>query len=50
MTGSDNKPNKNCCENGKLDETKIEGTSRKIMSQHRSEVVTQKEDILGSNR
>ena len=49
-TRSDNKPNKSCCDNRKLAETKIEGTSREIMSRHRFEVVTQKEDIVGRNR
>ena len=50
MTISDNKPNKSCCDSRKLVETKIEGTSREIMSRHRFVVATQKEDIVGRNR
>ena len=50
MTRSDNKPNKSCYDNGKLAETKTEGTSRKIMPRHRFEVATRKEDIVGRNR
>ena len=49
MTRTNNKPIKSCCDNGKLVETKTEGTSRNIMSQHRFEVATQKEDIVSRN-
>ena len=50
MTRSDGKPNKSCCDIRELAETKTGGTSRKIMSQHRFEVVTRKEDTVGRNR
>ena len=49
-TRGDGKQNKSCCDRRALAETKIGGTSKKIMSRHRFEVVTQKEDIVGYNR
>ena len=49
-TRGDGKPNKRCCDRRALVETKIEGTSKKLMSRHRFEVATQKEDIVGRNR
>ena len=49
MTRSDHKPNKSCCDGRKLAETKIEGTSREIMSRHHFEVATKKEDNDGRN-
>ena len=50
MNRSDNKPNKSCRDSRKLDETKIEGTSREIMPRHHFEVAQQKEEIVGRNR
>ena len=50
MTISNGKPNKSCCDRRELAETKIGGTSRKIMSLHRFKVATRKEDIVGRNR
>ena len=50
MTRGDGKPNKSCCDKIALVETKTGGTSKKIMSQHRFEVMTRKEDIVGRNR
>ena len=49
-TRGDGKPNKSCCNKRALAETKTGGTSKKIMSRHRFEVVTRKEDIVGRNR
>ena len=49
-TRGDGKPNKSCCDRRALVETKKGGTSKKIMPQHRFEVVTRKEDIIGRNR
>ena len=50
MTRGDGKPNKNCCDRRALAETKIGGTSKKIMSRHHFEVATRKKDIVGRNR
>ena len=50
MTRSDGKPNKSCCDRRALAETKTVGTSKKILSRHRFEVSTLKEDIVGRNR
>ena len=41
---------KSCCDRRELAKTKTGGTSRKIMSGHRFEVATRKEDIVGLNR
>ena len=49
-TRGDGKPNKSCCNRRALVETKTGGTSKKIMSRHRFEVATRKEDIIGCNR
>ena len=49
-TRGDGKPKKSCCDRRALAETKTGGTSKKIMSRHRFEVTTQKEDIVGRNR
>ena len=49
-TRSNGKPNKSCCDRRALVETKIGGTSKKMMSRHRFEVATRKEDIVGRNR
>ena len=49
-TRSDDKPNKSCCDRRALAETKTGATSKKIMSPHRFEVTTRKEDIVGRNR
>ena len=49
-TRGDGKQKKNCCDRRALVETKTEGTSKKIMSRHRFEVATRKEDIVGRNR
>ena len=49
MNRSNGKPNNNCCNRRALAETKTRGTSKKIMSGHLFEVVTQKEDIVGCN-
>ena len=49
-TRGDGKSNKSCCDRRALAETKIGGTSKKIMSRHRFEVATRKEDIVGRNR
>ena len=49
-TRGDGKPNKSCCDRRALGEIKTGGTSKKIMSRHRFEVATRKEDIVGCNR
>ena len=49
-TRGDDKPNKSCCDRRALAETKTGGTSKKIMSRHRFEVATRKENIVGRNR
>ena len=49
-TRGDGKPKQSCCYRRALVETKTGGTSKKIMSQHRFEVATRKEDIVGRNR
>ena len=50
MTRGDGNPNKSCCDRRALAETKTGGTSKKIILQHRFEVVTRQEDIFGRNR
>ena len=49
-TRGDGKQNKSCCDRRALAETKTGGTSKKIKSRHRFEVVTRKEYIVGCNR
>ena len=48
-TRSDGKPNKSCCDRRTL-RPRQEGLPKKIMSRHRFEVATRKEDIVGRNR
>ena len=50
MTRGDGKTNKSYCDRRALAETKTGGTSKKIMSRHRFEVATLKEDIIDHNR
>ena len=49
-TRSDGKLNKSYCDIRELVETKAGGTSKKIMSRHRFEIATRKEEIVGRNR
>ena len=49
-TRGDGKLNKIFCDRRAIGETKTRGNSKKIMSRHRFEVVTRKEDIVGRNR